>query len=66
MPCPECASENLRIKQAKGLEFFVLLFITKRLYTCRDCDTVFRAPDRRQTRRDQDAAAAAMRRAVKS
>jgi hypothetical protein len=55
--CPKCASNNLRIKQATGLEFFVLLLISKRHYTCRDCDTVFRALDRRLARREDSEAA---------
>lgn len=55
MPCPTCASNNLRITQATGMEFLVLLFISKRRYTCRECDTVFRAPDRRQAKRDEAA-----------
>jgi transposase-like protein len=66
MPCPQCASDNLRIKQATGLEFLVLLFISKRHYTCRDCDKVFRAPDRRQAKRDAAASATAMRREANS
>jgi transposase len=56
----------LRIKQAKGLEFFVLLFISKRQYTCRECGKVFRAPDRRQSRRDEAATSMTDRRAVRS
>jgi transposase-like protein len=62
MPCPRCASNNLRIRQATGLEFLVLLFISKRRYTCRECDKVFRAPDRRQSRRDEAANAVTARR----
>jgi transposase-like protein len=66
MPCPRCASNNLRIRQATGLEFLVLLFISKRRYTCRECDKVFRAPDRRQSRRDEAESSAAMRRPIGS
>ncbi len=66
MPAPDAASNNLRIRQAKGLEFFVLLFISKRRYTCRECDKVFRAPDRRQSRRDEAASSVTERRAIRS
>ncbi|GEM_PF-4679419 len=52
MGCPRCSSNDLKIRQATGLEFIVLLFITLRKYTCRRCGTTFRAPDRRKQSRE--------------
>lgn len=52
MPCPKCGSHQLKIREAKGLEWVVLLFRSKRKYRCRDCGYAFRAPDRRGTPRD--------------
>lgn len=52
MPCPQCRSSRLKIRQLEGLER-IIVFVTKlRKYRCRDCDFSFRAPDRRQLPRE--------------
>jgi hypothetical protein len=48
MPCPSCGSNNLALREARGFEWLVLLFTTKRKYRCRECNQWFRAPDRRR------------------
>jgi hypothetical protein len=48
------------IRQKQGLERLRILFTGLRGYLCRDCDTTFRAPDRR----DQKLAAGAVPRQV--
>ena len=40
------------IRQKNGLERIRVLFTGLRGYLCRDCDTTFRAPDRRTARRE--------------
>lgn len=52
MGCPSCKSNDLKIRQATGIEFIILLFISLRKYTCRRCGTKFRAPDRRKQSRE--------------
>jgi transposase len=37
----------LILREATGFERLILLFITKRRYRCRDCQSSFRAADRR-------------------
>jgi DNA-directed RNA polymerase subunit RPC12/RpoP len=51
VPCPDCGSNRLRVRGATGLEWFVLLFISKRKYRCLECDRVFRSVDRRRVPR---------------
>jgi len=54
MTCPKCTvSRDFKIRYATGFEYIVLLFITHRKYTCRKCGHSFRAPDRRQHKRDK-------------
>jgi len=52
MTCPKCKSSELRIRQATGIEFVVLLFISLRKYRCRGCGHSFRAEDRRKAARE--------------
>ena len=40
------------IRQKHGFERIRVLFTGLRGYLCRDCDTTFRAPDRRAARRE--------------
>jgi transposase len=40
------------IRHRKGFERLRILFTGLRGYLCRDCDTSFRAPDRRQVARE--------------
>jgi hypothetical protein len=53
MPCPACGSNKLRLREATGLEYLILLFISKRKYRCRECRLAFRMPDRRRVPRDK-------------
>jgi transposase-like protein len=57
--CPQCKSANLDIATMKGVERLLIFLTDKRKYRCRDCQCGFRAPDRRRTRREGDAIAAA-------
>ena len=50
--CPACQSDFLMIKKLEGFERLVVLLTEKRKYKCRDCDTNFRAPDRRRVPRE--------------
>lgn len=50
--CPACGSKNLSLREATGLEYLILLFISKRKYRCRECQTRFRMPDRRKVPRE--------------
>lgn len=52
MHCPKCRSKYLMIRQNEGLERLRILFTGLRGYLCRDCDTTFRAPDRRARPRE--------------
>ena len=52
MTCPKCRSEHLMIRQNHGFERIRVLFTGLRGYLCRDCDTTFRAPDRRARKRE--------------
>ncbi len=49
--CPKCRSQSLKVRQLKGIERLIVLMCGKRKYRCRDCDTRFRAPDRRRAPR---------------
>lgn len=53
MGCPKCRSTWLMIRQNKGLERLKIWLTGLREYVCRDCDTVFRAPDRRRVVREK-------------
>lgn len=52
MPCPQCRSSRLAIKQLIGLERFIAFFTRRRKYRCRDCHFSFRSPDRRRIERE--------------
>ena len=52
MQCPKCRSEFLMIRQNTGFERVRKLLTGLRQYFCRDCETKFRAPDRRRVRRE--------------
>ena len=41
------------IREKQGLERIRVVLTGLRGYLCRDCDTTFRAPDRRSRRRDE-------------
>lgn len=58
MECPYCRSNQLMIRQNTGLEWLRSAFTGLRQYRCRDCDTKFRAPDRRKTPRQEKMEAA--------
>ena len=64
MHCPKCRSKYLMIRQSQGIERIRILFTGLRGYLCRDCDTTFRAPDRRATRRESELTAGVMPRQV--
>ena len=49
--CPKCRSGALKIKQRSGFERFMVFLTGKRKYMCRDCETFFRAEDRRRFER---------------
>jgi len=53
MTCPKCRSRYLMIREKQGLERIRVVLTGLRGYLCRDCDTTFRAPDRRSRRRDE-------------
>jgi hypothetical protein len=53
MPCPDCGSNNLLFREAAGLEWFMLLFVSQRKYRCLECKRAFRAADRRGEPRDE-------------
>lgn len=55
MKCPKCQGSTLKIKPAAGFEFLLLLFISKRKYTCASCGHAYRAPDRREFKRESAA-----------
>lgn len=57
MGCPKCRSNELMIRQNAGFERIRILITGLREYRCRDCDTRFRAPDRRKARRDRQMSA---------
>jgi transposase-like protein len=52
MHCPKCRSQYLMIRQNQGVERIRTILTGLRGYLCRDCDTTFRAPDRRAALRD--------------
>lgn len=60
MTCPKCRSQHLMIRQNHGLERIRVLLTGLRGYLCRDCDTTFRAPDRRARPREGDAEVGAL------
>jgi len=45
------------IRNPTGIERLIVLLTGKRLFRCRRCDFVFRAPDRRKTPRPRSAPA---------
>ncbi|MCU1329486.1 MAG: hypothetical protein JWN34_4856 [Bryobacterales bacterium] len=51
--CPNCNSEFLMIKHKTFWERVVIFLTNKRKYTCRDCNTEFRAPERRLLKRHE-------------
>jgi transposase-like protein len=53
MPCPDCGSTKLLFREATGLEWLVLLFISRRKYRCFDCKRAFRAFDRSGESREE-------------
>jgi DNA-directed RNA polymerase subunit RPC12/RpoP len=63
MACPNCASNQLMIRERTGWERIMALFTSLRKYRCRDCDHVFRAADRRRGFRDPNSPAATRQRA---
>jgi hypothetical protein len=42
------------IKKLEGVERFVVYITAKRKYRCRDCNHIFRAPDRRRKPREEE------------
>jgi tRNA(Ile2) C34 agmatinyltransferase TiaS len=50
------------IRQNKGFERIRIFLTRLREYRCRDCDTSFRAPERRRVPRDEKLAAGIMSR----
>jgi len=52
--CPRCRSDFLMIKKLEGVERFVVYITAKRKYRCRDCNHIFRAPDRRRKPREEE------------
>ena len=64
MECPHCRSKVLMIRQNTGLERIRSAFTGLREYCCRDCDTKFRAPDRRVAPRREKMTAAATRNGI--
>jgi transposase-like protein len=50
--CPQCRSDNVKIKRVEGIERIVALLTWERKYRCRNCGLGFRAPDRRKFSRD--------------
>jgi K+-sensing histidine kinase KdpD len=55
--CPRCRSQRLITKHVAGIERLKVYFTDTRKYRCKDCNNVFRAPDRRLTPRDSAASA---------
>lgn len=64
MACPACGSNKLRFREATGLEYLILLFISKRKYRCRECGLSFRMPDRRRVPRNKPEAGKAGRASI--
>lgn len=54
MLCPNCRSEYLMIRHCTGWERVMVWATSLRKYWCRDCDNVFRAPDRRRAHREEE------------
>ena len=54
--CPNCHSTVLKIKKRVGLERIASFLTGQRKYRCRECRHVFRAVDRRQMTRMDEAA----------
>jgi uncharacterized protein with PIN domain len=52
MRCPKCYSKLLDIRQPTGLEPIMMFLTQKRKFRCRQCGSVFRAPDRRRVPRE--------------
>jgi len=52
MTCPKCRSSFLMIRHNTGFERIRVLLTGLRGYLCRDCDTSFRAADRRRVSRE--------------
>lgn len=55
MECPKCRSTELMIRQNTGLERLRVALTGLRQYRCSECDTGFRAPDRRKKPRPEKA-----------
>lgn len=54
--CPKCYCNELLIRRRKGIEKVMIYLTGKRKYVCMSCGEVFRAVDRRRTRRADDTA----------
>jgi DNA-directed RNA polymerase subunit RPC12/RpoP len=54
MPCPDCGSDRLAIRQRSGWEAVVARFTNTRKYLCIVCKREFRMADRRRQSRDGD------------
>ncbi|HEX4133292.1 MAG TPA: hypothetical protein VHY84_01620 [Bryobacteraceae bacterium] len=52
MRCPKCYSKLLDIRQPTGLEPIMIFLTRARKFRCRQCESVFRAADRRRAPRE--------------